>query len=168
MKVHTYNRILAGIKYLSILIFGLCFGGCSSTYDIPRNKERNDFVNVARDRIGSSYKYAARGPSKFDCSGLVTFSLDKLSISLKGSSSSMSRIDKGIDPDKVLPGDLVFFKKNGKVFHVSIVSDISRDQLWVIHSTNSQGVIEEEILRSKYWKGKIYKIISFESLTNLR
>jgi cell wall-associated NlpC family hydrolase len=69
-----------------------------------------------------------------------------------------------ISQKEVNPGDLVFFKKKGRVFHVSIITDASPSKLWVVHSTTSKGVIKEDIMASRYWREKIYKIISLAEL----
>ena len=76
----------------------------------------------------------------------------------------MSLLGKAIDIEDARSGDLIFYKKNGRVFHVSIISEGSGAELRVIHSTTSRGVIEEDILASPYWSDKMYKIISLTSL----
>ena len=72
----------------------------------------------------------------------------------------MSKKARGIPLSEGKPGDLIFFKKVGKIDHVGIISRRSRNKVWVIHSTSSRGVMEEEILSSTYWQGKVYKVIS--------
>ncbi len=127
---------------------------------------RSTVVGAAIDRIGSKYEYASRGPNSFDCSGLVTYAYRSADISIAGSSSSMSKTAKPIEISKAQAGDLIFFKKSGKVFHVSIVIDNQKDALWVVHSTSSRGVIKEDVLASSYWRGKIDKVISLGALIN--
>ena len=51
-------------------------------------------------------------------------------------------------------GDLVFFRKSGRVFHVALVVDNQKDGLKVIHSTN-RGVVVDNITKSSYWKPKL-------------
>jgi hypothetical protein len=43
---------------------------------------------------------------------------------------------------------------------VSLVVMATKDEIWVIHSTTSSGVIRENILASSYWRPKIYQIRS--------
>jgi hypothetical protein len=38
------------------------------------------------------------------------------------------------------------------------VVESSDKELIIIHSTNSQGVIKEDVLKSGYWKNKIYQV----------
>lgn len=126
--------------------------------------KRSDIVRYSENQIGSKYKYAGRGPRNFDCSGLVNYVYSQANYPLSGSSESMSRLSSGIKQKNVQPGDLVFFKKSGRVFHVSIVVEVSEGEIWVVHSTTSRGVIREDILASQYWREKIYKIISLAEL----
>lgn len=165
--VHLKNNVSYFGIVLLLFLFGLLYS-CSSGKILADRTSRSSFVSIAKDRIGSAYKFASTGPERFDCSGLVTYSLDKLSIGLQGSSASMSKIAKGIELKDAEAGDLVFFKDKGKIFHVSIVSRVKGNQIWVVHSTSSKGVVEEELMQSAYWKNKIYKLISFNSLLNFR
>jgi len=87
-------------------------------------------------------------------------------VRITGSSESMSRLAKPIHLKDSKPADLVFFEKDGRVFHVSIVKKKTTNSFIVVHSTSSRGVIEEDILASTYWRDKIYKVISLESLLN--
>ena len=49
-------------------------------------------------------------------------------------------------------GDLVFFGTNNKVSHVAIVANVDQNELKVIHSTSSRGVVIDDISSSNYWK----------------
>src|SRR5690625_855295 len=53
------------------------------------------------------------------------------------------------------PGDLVFFKNRNKIDHVAIVSRVSRNKTWLIHSTTSQGVVETPLEDSVYWRPRV-------------
>ena len=130
------------------------------------NSIRNKIVAVAKGELGDSYKYASSGPNSYDCSGLVKYVFAKASVSIGGSSSSMSKLSSGIDAKYALPGDLIFFSEKGSVFHVAIITTMSDKEISVIHSTSSRGVVQQEILSSSYWQPKIYKIISLEALLN--
>lgn len=129
------------------------------------HKERSQVLRVARTQIGKHYKYAGNGPDHWDCSGLTFASYDKVEIKLPRTARAMSKLDdKGIEVKDSKPGDLIFFKKGGRVFHVSIITEYDEGKLWVVHSTTSQGVVEEDVLASSYWKEKIHKVISLETL----
>jgi len=131
----------------------------SHTYDLGKQ-----IVNSARSEIGSKYKYASRGPKSFDCSGLVEYVYDQHDINVSGSAAAMSSLGRSVNIEDAQPGDLVFYKKGGRVFHVSIISEVNAREIHVVHSTSSRGVIEEDIRSSTYWSNKIYKVISLASL----
>lgn len=157
---------LQALKTISFI--GLCLVSCKTvnpSYDRGNTvlDIRSEIVSDARSLIGSSYKYAGKGPKNFDCSGLVGYVYGLSDVRVTGSSSSLSDQAKAIDISKSRPGDLIFFKKEGRVFHVSIISKIRAGELWVVHSTSSRGVIEQEILSSSYWRPLIYKTVSLSS-----
>lgn len=129
-------------------------------YHQTRLKIRRD----ARAKIGSKYQYAAKGPNRFDCSGLVHYTYSRQGIDVPSSSRQLAKLGKGIKVAEAKPGDLVFFKKNGRIFHVSIITQSKPGQLWVVHSTSSKGVIEQDILASPYWRTKLNKLVSFEDI----
>ena len=152
-----------------ITLVALLFGCASNRSSVSSANSNNlvlgqQIVNSAKSKIGSKYQYAARGPQKFDCSGLVDYIYRQYNLDVGGSAASMSLLGKAIDIEDARSGDLIFYKKNGRVFHVSIISEGSGAELRVIHSTTSRGVIEEDILASPYWSDKMYKIISLSSL----
>ena len=126
---------------------------------------RQNIIKTARSTIGAPYKYAAQGPNQFDCSGLVKYVFGKNAISVKGSASHISNEGRDIGMSNAQPGDLIFYKRNNDVFHVSIISDTS-DGFWVIHSTSSRGVMEQDLMLSSYWKPMVYKVISLKAFTN--
>ncbi len=140
----------------------------SSSSNSKFRASRDRVVNTARKELGDPYKYAANGPETWDCSGLTQHSYGKAGINIARSSNDISKMAGAIKLKQAKKGDLIFFKKDGRVFHVSIITENSEDHLWVVHSTTSRGVIEEDVLKSPYWEKKIYKVISLEALSNVR
>ena len=163
---YIHSAILA----LSLILGSIYLSSCSSypslyTYTAEENSSsRSELVSFARNQIGDSYLYAAKGPDKFDCSGLVSYVYNAFNIIVSGSAASISKQGKEIHIKNAKAGDLVFFKREGSIFHVSIITYSDDDSLSVVHSTTSKGVIEENILASAYWKPMIHKIISLESI----
>jgi cell wall-associated NlpC family hydrolase len=95
----------------------------------------------------------------------VNYVYKKFDINLSGSAASISTTGSSIDFSDAKAGDLVFFKKSGRIFHVSIIEKFNSGELWVIHSTSSKGVIKEDVLASPYWKTKLDKIISLSQIS---
>lgn len=129
-------------------------------YSTKNKKYNSDFSVLADDLIGTPYKYGGKSRSGFDCSGLVSYVYKKVGVDLPGSSSMMSKRGKAIRRSDAGPGDLIFFHRNGTVYHVSMVVEKEQEDIWVVHSTSSRGVIKENIFASSYWSSKQYSIRS--------
>lgn len=161
-----YYYIRKNFSILIVFLSAFTLYACASTEVMsPSSSVRNKIVDEAQGLVGSSYKYSGKGPKSFDCSGLVNYVYKKFDVNLSGSAASISKAGRNIDFSTAQAGDLVFFKKNGRIFHVSIIEKINSEELWVIHSTSSRGVIKEDILASPYWKTKIDKIISLTQIS---
>ena len=116
-----------------------------------------DIVREARNLIGSSYRYGGTDPKGFDCSGLVKYLYSKNDITLQGGSRHIyDQVDR-ISAKDLKPGDLAFFTLNGKIDHVALISKVTKDQCYIVHSTTSKGVIEQDYLQSPYWTKKFYR-----------
>jgi len=122
------------------------------------DSSRDRIIDVANKYIGTKYVYGGKDGRGFDCSGFVTRVFFENKIDIRGSSSSLSKQGKGKTIQDARMGDLVFFKKGERVNHVALISEISKNELWVIHSTSSRGVIKENIMASPYWSTKKYFI----------
>jgi cell wall-associated NlpC family hydrolase len=110
----------------------------------------------ANKYIGTPYRYGSCDSGKgFDCSGLVYTVAKSQDLTLPRSSSQMAASGPHIPWKKAEPGDLVFFGDNNRINHVGIVDKVKGDQIWVIHSTTSSGVVKENVLASDYWKKRI-------------
>jgi len=120
-----------------------------------RNTLRQSITKSAMGYQGIHYVYGGKTPSGFDCSGFTSHVFKENGVSLTGASRHQARLGKAKPLQKAEPGDLIFFKNKGQITHVSIVVDKDEDELWVVHSTSSRGVVKDEILHSSYWKPKI-------------
>lgn len=126
---------------------------------VPRHDQtRTQIVITAENYIGVPYVYGGKKPKGFDCSGFTTFVFNKNKIPLSGTSRHQSTLGKEKAPKYAKSGDLVFFLTRGEVRHVGIVSKRDKSGIWVIHSTSSRGVIEENISKSSYWSKKKFFI----------
>ena len=119
------------------------------------DKIRKKIILDARHEIGRPYKYGGKSPSGFDCSGFSYYIMNKNGISLGASSSFQS--NQGIPKSlkKVEEGDLIFFGHGSKITHVGIVSKMSGKEIFMIHSSSSRGIVEDEILNSEYWNKRL-------------
>ncbi|WP_046870659.1 phage tail tape measure protein [Pediococcus damnosus] len=92
------------------------WGGVSDSLDSGASS--SSLVN-AMEKYGATNKYVwgAEGPSTFDCSGLVEYTLKKLGISFPRTSGEQYKASKHVSNPK--PGDLVFFGPGGSE-HVGV------------------------------------------------
>ncbi len=116
---------------------------------------RKDIVAYAAKYKGSKYTPTGKRPDTgFDCSGFTSYVMDHFDIDLSPAAREQVKQGHGKDILDAQPGDLIFFRRSASepIFHVSLVKSNDGKSLYVIHSTTSRGVIEEDVLNSKYWK----------------
>lgn len=119
---------------------------------------RCDITGYAQNFVGLRYRYAGTSPrTGFDCSGFTSYIMKEFGVKVSSSSSMQSRQGMKIDLKDVQPGDLVFFSRNKgrSIQHVAMVVERTEEGIFCVHSTNSRGVVVENISISKYWKPRI-------------
>ena len=94
--------------------------------------DRNKIKSLAYSKRNCQYKWGATGPKKFDCSGFVFWIYDNADVTVKkkvpdtssaGQYAALKKymIGKSIKSiGKAKTGDIVFFKRGGRVCHVGI------------------------------------------------
>lgn len=109
----------------------------------PQHYLGEDVAAYALNYVGCRYVPGGKGPSKFDCSGFVYYVYKHFGYDLKpGARNQWSILDESVKKDDLLPGDLLFFARRGRIFHVGIY--IGDGQF--VHAANSRkGVIVTDI-----------------------
>ena len=84
--------------------------------------ERAAVVRAARSVVGAPYRHGGATPRGFDCSGLVVYSFSRAGVrGLPRSAEHLERASAPVDLAEILPGDLLFFRLDGrKTSHVAI------------------------------------------------
>jgi len=118
-------------------------------------KERDKITQFAKKLKGTNYKYGGYGRNGFDCSGLTFYVFSHFGIKMERSSGSQARQGKKKSLKNLEPADLLFFGNKGEVNHVGIVLKVTKDELFMIHSSSSKGVIIENVYLSSYWKNRL-------------
>lgn len=86
-------------------------------YSMEQESPADKLIKIAEEKIGCDYEYGAAGPDKFDCSGLVQWCHAQINVTVPRTSGEQYSQGSAATGAK---GDLVFFKKQGKINHVGI------------------------------------------------
>jgi cell wall-associated NlpC family hydrolase len=141
----------------------------------PKQEDKNDRVSSSHPKYNTSepwnfselilsqanaYQHApyARGASlengsATDCSGFVQFIYHRFKIDLPRSSAEQAEVGKVVtrqmDFSKLLPGDLLFFRRGGPVGHAGIYLGEGK----MIHASNHRYGVTITDLRQPYYEG---------------
>lgn len=100
--------------------------------------------------VGTPYRYGGNTPEGgFDCSGLITYVFrDMLDLRLPRTTAELAAVQgPRIAPERLAPGDLVFFGDGSSVTHAGIYVGDGR----FVHAPSSGGTVRLETLHSPYW-----------------
>lgn len=134
---------------------------CSSTRR-PTKKTKHSsldnretkLINRAKDFIGTPYKWGGNSNTGIDCSGLIYQSFKAIGQEVPRTTQELIRLGRKLNPNRLKPGDLVFFKtikSKAKATHVGIITNHSKNKTLFIHSGTSTGVTISK-LQDRYWK----------------
>ena len=149
---------------IPILLLMLLFTACSSTSGLSKRVEVKEeklataLVKTGRTMLGKKYRYGGESSKGFDCSGLTRYIFERNNVQLARRAADQYRQGVKVDRLDARPGDLVFFINRGVIHHVALVTKVTGAHLYILHSTSSKGVIEEDLRASKYWT-KRYKAV---------
>jgi cell wall-associated NlpC family hydrolase len=102
-------------------------------------------LDVARKLLGTPYSYGGTDLKGFDCSGLVRYAFNQSGVEI-------FRASQRIDPQKIEPGDLVFFALSAnRISHVGIYAGQSH----FIHSPSSGKGVSYASLENPYWQKRL-------------
>lgn len=152
-------KTLTKIAFLILFVVGLA--ACSSTVrfssDTPNENSkntridefeirtssdlRNKIIDEAKQWIGTPYQYGGESKNGADCSGFVMSVYQNAGIDLPRTSQQQFNYVQLINNFEREAGDLVFFKRNNKIFHVGIYLGDN----YMIHASSSKGVIIQSI-----------------------
>ncbi len=109
---------------------------------------RERIIQAAYDYIGTPYKLGGKGEIGIDCSTLTRIVYGNIGISLPATSHLQYKEGIYVNLEDAVPGDLVFFKRGGYVYHVGIYIG---DNLF-IHASSSQRQVTIASLNNTYFK----------------
>lgn len=118
------------------------------------SEEIEKLIDSGKELLGRRYRSRGPGGVMLDCSGFVGYVFSRLNIKLPRCSRDMANYTKSIKKKDVRPGDLLYFsgRRAGRtVGHVGMVVDVDGDDVTMIHSSTSRGIVIEKYNRSKYF-----------------
>lgn len=94
--------------------------------------------------LNTPYRYGAKGPNSFDCSGFTSFVYRHFGYSLGADSREQAKQFASVKKESLQKGDLVFFegrRQNGVVGHAGIVSKVKPNgEFEFLHASVDRGV----------------------------
>lgn len=110
-------------------------------------------VQIASQQAGKPYRYGATGPSSFDCSGFTTYIYKtRLGKSIPRTSAQQEASIPRVAQSAKRPGDLLFFRTNGRVTHVGVYA--GGGKMWAAPTTGDR-VKLQAIYTSRYTVGRV-------------
>ncbi|KMQ75096.1 C40 family peptidase [Marinobacter subterrani] len=162
-------------RHIIILAFiTLALGGCASTGHLQQarsdqpghlppaaiegSEKAQKLWQVFERYRGTPYEYGGTSADGFDCSGFIlTAYQEGLGKQLPRTTSQMLASGEVVQPGQIEPGDVVFFRIEGKEQHAGIYMGGDR----FIHASTSAGVTQSSI-RGYYWSGRLTQARRFD------
>jgi len=88
--------------------------------EVPSSASSNAVIAYASKFLGTPYLWGGTTPSGFDCSGFTQYVYRHFGVSLGRTTKNQIKDGVAVSRDKLQPGDLVFYGKNGIPSHMGI------------------------------------------------
>ena len=130
--------------------------------DLPKDARLADRVTaVAEGYIGQPYVWGGSEPGGFDCSGFVQWVYRKNGVSLPRTVSEQIDVGKKVDPERLQPGDLLFFENTytSGLSHIGIY--VGSNQF--IHAADEARGVTISSLDDDYWQPRFVQASRLKS-----
>lgn len=127
--------------------------GCTSQPPVSETGAGPVAVHVARSMVGKPYRFGGASPRGFDCSGLVHYSFGEAGHAVPRETGALFSRARRVAVSDLRPGDLLFFRIDGKPSHVAIYVDEDR----FVHAPSSGKQVSYGTLSNPYWKKRLVK-----------
>jgi cell wall-associated NlpC family hydrolase len=109
-------------------------------------------VRIAIGQIGDPYRYGAAGPQAFDCSGLTSFSLHRAGFAgVPRTSRAQAGYVHRIGKSKMRVGDLMFFYRGGRVYHVGFFAGWHDGHRILLHAPHAGTDVRRQPVWTTHW-----------------
>ncbi|MCC8362204.1 C40 family peptidase [Lysobacter sp. A6] len=118
----------------------------------PKLTERiSNVMGKALTLLGTPYRWGGESTDGFDCSGLVGYVYRTvLGMDLPRVSRQMATTGEAVERSALVPGDLVFFGRSGRVSHVGIYMGEGR----FLHAPSRGKNVRVDSLVTGYWSNR--------------
>jgi len=106
-------------------------------------------ASIAVNQVGLPYRYGGSTPTGFDCSGLVHYSYQQAGKTVARTTGQLWNSTSAVDRREIRPGDVLFFRIEGKMSHVGIYVGDNR----FVHAPSSGKSVSIESLSSEFYRG---------------
>ncbi len=121
---------------------------------IPQSVDLEEVIAFGKTLIGRPYRSGSKGPSGFDCSGLMHYIFGQHGILMPSSSRDYAHRGSPVPYGQWEVGDFVLFSGRGGrgIGHVGLVVGIEPGAVYMLHSGTSPGVCVQNFLAMPYYK----------------
>jgi cell wall-associated NlpC family hydrolase len=121
---------------------------------MPQYLDLDEVIAFGKTLIGRPYRSGSKGPSGFDCSGLMHYIFGQHGILMPSSSGDYAHRGSPVPYGQWEVGDFVLFSGRGGrgIGHVGIVVEIEAGAVYMLHSGTSPGVCVQNFLAMPYYK----------------
>jgi cell wall-associated NlpC family hydrolase len=135
---------------LPLALTGLAAAPASA--DLSRQERVTKAKDIALRQIGDRYRYGAEGPDRFDCSGLVWFSTHRAGFGkVPRTSAQQARSMRHVRRSAMRPGDFVFFRNGGGVYHVGIYLGRRNGRRTIVHAPSTGQRVQRDPIWTDHW-----------------
>ena len=114
----------AGPKNVALFVALVALAACGSDPALQRADVEASAGHraalAALAQVGVPYRYGGQSPTGFDCSGLVHYAYLEAGVSTPRTTRQLWSAARTIEQDELKPGDLLFFRIDGKMSHVGM------------------------------------------------
>lgn len=114
----------------------------------PNTSPGSRAAGIAAAQVGVPYRYGGSSPTGFDCSGLVYFSYGEIGRPVPRTTSGLWQSAAPVEKSQLQPGDIVFFRIDGKMSHVGMYLDDGQ----FVHAPASGRQVSVESLYSDFYR----------------
>lgn len=119
--------------------------------NIENESLSEQLVSYSKNWLGVPYRYGGNTTDGIDCSGFIKNIFHYIGYNLPRTAQQQYDFTRKIPEKNVKQGDLAFFRRRGKIFHVGLYIGDNK----IIHSSSSKGVIIQD-LSDSWLKSNFY------------